>query len=546
MGATHITKHRKTQHKHVEKRADSDCSNGGFYKEPSSNAEINALETLSISWDTSCLSSQQADIYLYAPGTQSSRIHIWEGVTFSDGHYDAELKPRWWNSTSSQKLQLSIVEAGTAPFLSPFPAGPVFTAKYEAPDSGTPESADTSKTSDDVGITQVNSAESEESSPGLSKGAVAAAVIVPILFVAMLVAVYIRMSRRRREDKHKRFSQAIDKRMSTISADWRSMSAAGASAAIRNSMAPSGDSNSNNRLSSFSFGNIRPASSIGSGIAESGHAGVGAAQEMYQHDNAPISHLRHTIVSTHDGERLSRVSYAEGQAPRISRVSFADSPRPRPSVDTRRSAYSVNGASRSFHTAVNAPPMPMRQDSDSSTYSSPAIGAMSPTQTAGALSLTQEDIQSRLRNSNEGEMDNILPALSMMHTGRDSQAPVGSPEEEHGHPLFPVPVPATPPPQSPIGPMPMQLIPDNVMSPDDMMKAYAAARQVDPSTASSFRPDGFDPIAYPNASALSAYSASSSTASAAAPARYNAMGMRVLYSEDAGLGAAPMPGPPRE
>ncbi|KAI4527748.1 hypothetical protein K525DRAFT_231704 [Schizophyllum commune Loenen D] len=543
MGATHITKHRKTQHKHVQKRADSDCSKGGFYKEPTSNAEINALETLSISWDTSCLTSQQADIYLYAPGTQSSRIHIWEGVTFSDGHYDAELKPRWWNSTASQKLQLSIVEAGAAPFLSPYPAGPVFTAKYEAPEGDTPEAADTSKNSDDVGITQVQSATSEESSKGLSKGAVAAAVIVPILFVAMLVAAYIRMSRKRGQEKRQRFSQAIDKRMSTISADWRSMSAAGASAAIRNSIAPSADSNSNNRLSSFSFGNIRPVSSVDND-GESGQAGIGAPREMYQQDNAPISHLRHTIVS--DGERVSRISYAEGQAPRISRVSFADSPRPRPSVDTRRSAYSVNGASRSFHTAVNAPPIPTRQDSDSSTYSSPAIGVMSPTQTAGAFSLTPEDIQSRLRNSNEGDMDNIYPALSMMHTGRDSQAPVGSPEEEHGHPLFPPPPPASspPPPQSPLGMMPMQALPDNVMSPDDMMKAYAAARQVDPTTASSFRPDGFDPIAYPNSSALSAYS-SSSASTAAQPARYNAVGMRVLYSEDEGQGAAPMPGAPR-
>ena len=130
-----------------------------------------------------------------------------------------------------------------------------------------------------------------------------------------------------------------------------------------------------------------------------------------------------------------------------------------------------------------------------------------------------------------------------MHIGRDSQAPVGSPEEEHGHPLFSPPPPALspPPPQSPLGMMPMQALPDNVMSPDDMMKAYAAARQVDPNTASSFRADGFDPIAYPNSSALSAYS-SSSASTAAQPARYNAVGMRVLYSEDEGQGAAPMPG----
>ncbi|TRM66829.1 hypothetical protein BD626DRAFT_545906 [Schizophyllum amplum] len=517
MGSTHLTKHRKTQRAAVQKRADSACNNGGFYKEPTSGKKIDSLETLSISWDTSCLSSAQADIYLYAPGTQSSRIHIWEGVTFSDGQYDAELKPRWWNATSLQKLQLSIVEAGTAPFLSPYPAGPVFTATYEEPDTGTPESADTSLASNDSGITTVNSDASEQTSKGLSKGATTAAVIVPLLFVAALIAAYFRISRKRGQEKRKRFSEAVDKRMSTISADWKSMSPAGAQAAIRNSMAVSGDSASN-RLSSFSFGNIRPTSSIGSGVAESGHAGFDATPQMYQQENVPISHLRHTIVSSHDGERVSRVSYVDGQAPRVSRVSFADGPNLRPSIDARRSAYSMNGASRSFHTAMNAPPLPTRQDSDSSDNS---IGMMSPTQTVGAFTLTSDDI-------------NELPALSMMRTG--NQGAPASPEEESGELMFPpvmsMPVPqpySLPvPPQSPVGMMPMQPVPESVMSPDDMMKAYAAARQVNSTTAATFNADGFAPITYPTSSAQ--------------PTRYNAAGMRVLYDEDENAGAPPVPG----
>ncbi len=49
------------------------------------------------------------------------------------------------------------------------------------------------------------------------------------------VAAWIKWQRMKGQEKRKRFSQAIDKRMSTISQDWKSLSAAGASAAIRNS-----------------------------------------------------------------------------------------------------------------------------------------------------------------------------------------------------------------------------------------------------------------------------------------------------------------------
>ncbi|KAI6018253.1 hypothetical protein BKA83DRAFT_4058573, partial [Pisolithus microcarpus] len=86
---------------------------------------------------------------------------------------------------------------------------------------------------------------------------IAAGMLVPLFFIGLGVAYYIKMSRAKAKEKTQRFSQAIDRRMSTISSDWKSISTAGVSAAIRNSIpVPSRACAS----SAFSFGSIRPIS----------------------------------------------------------------------------------------------------------------------------------------------------------------------------------------------------------------------------------------------------------------------------------------------
>ena len=94
-------------------------------------------------------------------------------------------------------------------------------------------------------------------------------------------------------------------------------------------------------------------------------------------------------------------------ASRVSRVSFAADVRP--SIESRRTV-----TSRAFHTGF-VPPLPERQDSDT-TVSSPD-GILSPTQTHGPLSLSVEDIQSRLTGESgppRPSMDEMLPALRSM------------------------------------------------------------------------------------------------------------------------------------
>ncbi|KAJ3524482.1 hypothetical protein NM688_g8551 [Phlebia brevispora] len=363
------------------KRADSSCSTGGFYKSPSVGQTISSSDALNITWDTTCMSTDAVDIYLYAPGASKSLIHLWETVAFAPGSYQTSLMPKWWNATSSVNLQLSIIQSGMPPYMQTIPAGPIFTATYTAPTSGsTPADADTSIPDSTTQV--VNNL---PKSNHLSKGKVAAAVIMPLLIViAILAAVYIKRNRRKVKEDRKRFSQAVDTRMSMIATDWKSLTPGGAQAAIRSSIAVDG-----NRASSFSFGAIRPASTV---ALESGQAGIGTqgvlASGGIDTTTPQMTQLRSgPRVNPMTGERISRVSFA------------ADVPRA-PAVHSTPDMY---------------PPLPSHLDSDDGLLS--PGGAMSPTQAAGPLSLTAEDINARMAGQEttpRPSVDEVLPALTRM------------------------------------------------------------------------------------------------------------------------------------
>lgn len=446
---------------HHAKRADSSCSTGGFYTSPTNGQSLSASSPLNISWDTSCLDTTAVDIYLYAPGTAKSLIHEWENVKYAPGSYMATLEPQWWNSTSSVDLQLSIVQSGTPVFLSPLPAGPVFNATY----SGSP----TSDGANDSGITNVGDISVKH---GISAGDIAAAVIIPLLLIIGLgVGYYLKVNRAKGREERKRWSEAVDRRMSTMSTDWKPMSAASANAVIRNSLALS--SNGGNRASAFSFGAMRPSSEY---VTDGGHAGIGT-KGMYtgEVDPAPqMSQLR-------SGPRP-----APAFGERVSRVSFA--------TDTRPSTDRRTIISRAYHNAF----VPSRSDSDSD--------EMSPTQTQGPFSLSQEDINARV--SGGDEVDDYMPALSLMRTG--AEGPADADDFILSRPQPPaLPTPPTPTHQVPKSPMmDMPPMPAHVMSPDELLRAYATRKVTSPASS-------------PSASSLT-YPASVAT--------YNSNGMRVLYS----------------
>ncbi|KAI0919635.1 hypothetical protein AcW1_003165 [Taiwanofungus camphoratus] len=459
------------------------CSTGGFYKSPNPGESIAYTSPLDIAWDTSCMNTTAIDIYLYAPGASQPRIHEWANVDFAYGSYNTTLEPKWWNATSSVSLQLAIVPSGTPPFLATLPAGPVFTATYDASTSGAiPDAADTSTTG--ASVQEVNNLPTKHSS---SKGKIAAAVLIPLLVViGLIVWIYIKRSREKGREERKRFSVAVDKRMSTISTDWRPISTAGATAAIRNSMVVG--SNGGNRTSSFSFGGIRPASTV---VLEGGQAGIGA-KGLYMQENGSLGQVDlPPMAQLRPGARTSAFSE------RTSRVSFA--PDTRPSSEYRRT--------RAFHTG-HVPPLPEKDPAE-----------LSPTQAEGPLSLTAEDIYTRMSVHEAAvrpSMDEVLPALSMMRTGGDDSVctndmllPAPAPATSSA---VPATMPAPPAPahqitKSPImGVMPMQPMPANVMSPDEMLRAYAERRAL----RSPPIPGG---LAVP-----------------APVANYNVTGMRTLYS----------------
>ena len=211
------------------------CSTGGLYKSPSKGATVDVSELVEVAWDTSCLDTELIDLYLYAPSLNSPVLHGWQKIDYALGSYNATLNANWWNYTSPISLEFTIAPHGQELFMITTPAGPLFNATYSG-------STTTSTSASVVGaIEQVNNTPTESKS-GPSKGGIAAAVIIPILFiVALVVAAYIRISRQRGQEKRKQFSEMVDKRRSTISADWKSLSGAGANAAIRSSMAMPGN-----------------------------------------------------------------------------------------------------------------------------------------------------------------------------------------------------------------------------------------------------------------------------------------------------------------
>ncbi|PPQ72824.1 hypothetical protein CVT25_000808 [Psilocybe cyanescens] len=525
-----------------------------FYLAPKMGDTVDSLAPLPITWDPSCLTTaKEIDIYLYSPGSALPRIHVWQNVALSRGTYTAELMPRWWNSSSSQSLQINVVPAGQPTFLSTLPGGPVFTATYTEPAGGTPVEADTSQV--DSGITQVND---HLAKGGVSAGGKAAAVLLPLLFVALCAGAYLKMKRSRNVDKRRKWTEAVDKRMSTISTDWKSVSGAGANAAVRSSMAVG------NRSSSFSFGGIRPSSTFATEGDEASAANANAAGVGLGHQEKMMAQVRTgtgvglrnpgglTSPSTTSVDRVSRVSFAPDT--RVSRVSFADSLAPS-SVAGRPSGESArNRPSRAFHSAY-IPPVPAlpaqesnekeEEEEEEDNKSEEADGSFSPRQTQGALTLTPEDIRSRIaagraraasnaaaqqqqvqvqkqqqqhyQQQQHGHdekaagggagFDEFMPALSMMRTGNDPAAPddllfaasaPSSPIPTSPPPAYPKSAASTPPMasyasyasppmqsqalpaglSSPVmGSMPMQPMPASVMSPDEMLRAYAERKK---------------------------------------------------------------------
>ncbi|CAE6362260.1 unnamed protein product [Rhizoctonia solani] len=452
-------------HAKLTKRIMGKRAGCNLYTAPAAGATINSFDGgFTMTWDPSCTTEAPSaiDIYLTAPNTTAKNaIHVWQKVNFAAGTYTDVLKPKWWNATTDISLQLSFVTTGTPLFLSDLPAGPAWSAHYDASSAaGAAAAADTS-TPDAVYQTVNNNF----NGGGLSKGALASAVIFPILTVAVALLVYVKFSRKKEAKKRQRWSQAMDKRMSIVSKDWNGGG--------RPSMAGS----RNTRASSWYVAHMgnqgaRPSSTF---VNESGQAGIGARYGP----NSPGAHPSSISSGPEMGQVRPRALSSLNASDRISRISFAGDSRPSMG-DSMRPAISHGTPTRAFHSAT------MVSDDIE----------MSPTQTSGPYSLSADEIRAKVvqgqehgRSSVDGDLrDDILqmPAATHLRTGQangsddflvrpDSMAlAYGGVEDVEP----PAPVHNT---MFPTGAMPM--IAPNA-SPDDMLRAYAHARTAGTSTPS--------------------------------------------------------------
>jgi hypothetical protein len=352
-----------------------------MYKSPTMGQVVDSSKPVTLSWDTTCLTptGDKVNVYLYAPSTSQPRIYLWENVPYSPGRLSVTLMPKWWQSTPSVALQFSIVQPNTPAIMNSLPAGPIFNATYTAPTNGkVPSSADVSKP--DTGITNFALSTSH-----LTSGQKAAAVIMPLLLLIILGSVYwVRRSRKKGKVDRKQWSEEMDKRMSRISADWKSVTPSGAKEAVRQSMAYS----ASYRFSVFDGTPVGVRQSVASELGgRPSSTLVGSARgasALYQQNNVSID-----VVPPPPIPRMSQLRSSTYSGERVSRVSFANDPRP-------KSRYKENSVYGDF------PPVPPMMSTD---------------QTKGPLTLTADDIRARMQGVNGDDkgrdsMDEVMPALS--------------------------------------------------------------------------------------------------------------------------------------
>ncbi|KAG8824762.1 hypothetical protein FRC18_010460 [Serendipita sp. 400] len=370
----------------VVKRAT--CTVTQFYKEPTSSDVVDLNNAFTIKWDPSCDSGfgRAVEIKLSSPSlpVNSSLVGHWKTVDFSKGSLQVAVAPTQFANKTDILLQLSITpeqENGqnVIPFLEEDTMGssPTFKGKY---DGAKPAATTVAANSFLGGNSSNNVVVVNNFYKGLTKGQVAAAVLMPILFVAACIAGYVFWSRKKEATRRKEYRENLDQRMSIApGADWAPISAAGAAAAIRHSMAFSSGGDRNTRTSSF-FGR----------------------QSGYQVD--PPQEMRQTRTRTTSSDQ-----------PRTSRVSFAE-----------------NTFDRSYDRPA-VPPLPAAYRKSTFGDDEKDHDTLSPTQRQGAFSLDEDAIKDRLSAGNDdqagrggsvafGQDMDTLPALAMMRANETSPA----------------------------------------------------------------------------------------------------------------------------
>lgn len=349
-----------------------------LYLEPTENQDVEVETPTTFKWDPTCWEPAANSVTLELINESTGNATWgWGNVRWDLGTLQKTITPTMIKDQESMDLRVTFKDS-TVPWMPVVHQGPLFTAKWDSQKAAAASIASVvaASSASAAGVQPTEQSRFEWVnnffSGGLSKGQIAAAVIMPILAVAGFLIAYVLFARRKENAKRKEWKEKMDQRMSTISVDWKSMSAAGGAAAVRYSMAEK-------RASSF-YGGGRPSSNFG--------------------DNNPAARARDPATLTHGGSRLSKVSFA------------ADSYH-RPSVDH-------------LPAVPKLPAAYQRQ----STFNRESIlendnQILSPTQQQGAFVLDDDNIRDRLganggrdtRPSMDEELNRDLsyePAIAMM------------------------------------------------------------------------------------------------------------------------------------
>jgi len=358
----------------IEARAPCDLAAGDLYTFPLSTTSVDAAQPLTFKWNTDCQVDPLIDLYLYEPSSSTGRIKGWTGIDFTQGELQVNLNPVWWNNTATAQLQLQILANGAQPWDTTGPSGPVFRVEYDASVTttvnGQVRTSARVPTVTNGGDAVIETVATANGHKGLAKGAIAAAVVVPIVVLAIIAGVAIRFWRAREAEKRRRWSAAV----STHSGlEWEK--------GARPGDKPS--SILDRPATQYSF---RPGSMATSSIyaVENNMAGAGAGGNFPRPSFQLRSQSSESLAS--GNPRQSRISFAESTRPdRRSRLSLGDNLRPK--------IGSLPAGSRSASDLV-APNRPSVYASGSAIADDEEeIINMSPSQVQGPASFADADMR---------------------------------------------------------------------------------------------------------------------------------------------------------
>lgn len=177
------------------------CRSKDLYVAPVAGAKV-PVGGVTVRWQPSCLQgiSDSLDLYLYSqqPLPSALPMHAWTRIRAGAGAINIQIDPSWWNASDSATLNMQFVPTGSQPWQSELPLSAAWIATNEQRhgDSGYIPKASNA-------VSQITPGGSPPSG-SLSKGALAAAIVVPVVVVLLALGATIAWFLHRKNEKKAR------------------------------------------------------------------------------------------------------------------------------------------------------------------------------------------------------------------------------------------------------------------------------------------------------------------------------------------------------